>query len=59
MEYVTLTEDLTLEEFNTLLAALQYAEANAVTPDESEKMRKLTDKVVEMSDGTQAAKPAE
>ena len=49
MTKVELTEELTKEEFNRLLDALQYAEKNAVTPDESAKMRKLTDTMMEMS----------
>ena len=49
MTKVELTEELTKEEFNRLLDALQYAERNAVTPAESDKMRKLTDKMVEMA----------
>lgn len=49
MTKVELTEKLTEEEFNRLLDALQYAERNAVTADESDTMRKLTDTMVGMA----------
>lgn len=49
MTKVELTEELTKEEFNRLLDALQYAERNAVAPDESANMRRLTDKIVEIA----------